>query len=352
MAQEISTAERFYRAVAKEGIGPITAEEKAWLRRRGDVDRALAHAQTDKTELRDDIQDAAGEIALFRKHRQEFAIHPPTAVAPPSGLPPGVFVPTEEPRLVEGDGGVSAVRFRLPQPDDESCGQPLFQWTGWQRADDFDPRVELARFVRLDTPEEVLGFARDAGPLLVCDRHGPRCLWSGLPWDIEHTWGGIESMDSWIGAVAALRGALNASAKLRDGRPLATEDREAFGAEVTGYGLGLSDDTGFPPLYGDWVALQWHVQRHIQAYGPDLKLEVHPSRRELGLGFVQRPGFLPALWKQALVEMAGATALSSCSGCALPYFRTGRAAKRGQRNYCPDCPSSVRMRLSRRSRQG
>jgi hypothetical protein len=90
------------------------------------------------------------------------------------------------------------------------------------------------------------------------------------------------------------------------------------------------------------------VNGELQRYRVHVGLRWDLATLEVAPGL----GFLPAVWQQVASALAGGRPIALCSACATPYFRGRRAAKRGQRNYCPTCRArSAPQRLSRSNRQ-
>jgi hypothetical protein len=90
-------------------------------------------------------------------------------------------------------------------------------------------------------------------------------------------------------------------------------------------------------LINEWLvwaaarpAFEWHTEHPRVAFGRNL-------RALLATGL--------------MMAVARTEGLTVCSACCDPYLRTGRQAKRGQRNYCPACRPKAGWRAAAR-RQG
>lgn len=257
----------------------------------------------------------------------------------------GVYATDRPPSAVVDVDGREGINFRaLPiwaqRTPERPTGLPVNEWPGWHPVA-LDAQRALAAFLEVRDKTSALAFAAGHGPLWACARHPFPCLWRAIPRGVfgsECDWVTVEPLDWWLGAAGRMRGVVTAAQRYREGETLRPEDWRAMGylppAAPYGRGEGLlisSAVNGELQRYGVHVGLRWDLAT----------LEVAP-----GLGF------LPALWQQLAAAIAGGRPIAICSACGDPYFRQRRAAKRGQRNYCPPCRSrSAPQRLSRQNQR-
>jgi hypothetical protein len=213
-------------------------------------------------------------------------------------------------------------------------------WPGWHRVD-FNASAALREFIALNDAEGARRFAAKYGPLWACAAHPYPCLWRGIDPDLDPRgclWVNREPLDWWLSTASKLRSVLIAADRLRHGQHLRPEDWRDMGWMVP--------EEAFPVLGAEGLFVSSIIDGELERYGVYLGLNAR-LEPELNAGL----GFLPALWQQVVATIAGGM-LAVCSSCAWPYVRTGRAPKRGFRNYCPECNRrGARQLLSRRARQ-
>jgi len=221
-------------------------------------------------------------------------------------------------------------------------------WPGWGRVD-FRTYIAVRDFARVIDAESALRYAQQNGPLWSCTRHSFQpvapglhvgmCQWSGahIP-DSKGSrcfWSGYEPLDWWLHMALVFRTTLEVATRLRDDEVGSAGQWRVLGipgAEA----LAVSGQKGcFALVVGSWL------ERHPVSLSLDTEL-----RLEMQAGL----GFLPPLWHLVAAMIAGGPALALCSSCGRVYMRSGRAAKRGQRNFCPDCGERACKRISKRER--
>lgn len=276
-------------------------------------------------------------------------------LARPIPLRIGVFA-TEGVTLFEEEGGRLWLKF--PAEHEWIYGNGLISeglpWPGWREIN-FPPVEAVRDFQRVTDAASALRFATKYGPLWACPQHSFQsvnpdapglttmlCLWSGahIPdvKGIRCIWSGYEPLDWWIRVASSLRASLNIASRLRDEEGVPADQWEALG-----YPRAVGAGKFSPSAQATLLAIivnSWLDNCHtgINMDG-SLNLVIEGGR-----------GFLPGLWQQAVAMIAGGCALALCSSCGVAYARSGRAAKRGQRNYCPACGPHARKRLWKRAR--
>ena len=226
-------------------------------------------------------------------------------------------------------------------------------WPGWREVD-VHASDAVREFQSVTDAASALHFARRYGPLWACPSHSFRsvnpdapglqsmlCLWSGahIP-DVKGNrciWNGYEPLDWWLLVARALRTSLNIAARLRDEKGATAGQWEALG-----YPKSVGAEKFSLPGQASLLVLM--VNSWIAGCHVDICLD-----SSLTLVLEGGPGFLPYIWPQAAAMIAGGRALALCSSCGVIYARSGRAAKRGQRNYCPACGPHARKRLWKRA---
>lgn len=267
----------------------------------------------------------------------------------------GVYV-TEEVTLFEEEGGRLWLNF--PAEQEWIVGNGVvaeeMPWPGWREID-FHPVDAVRDFQGITDVASALRFATKYGPLWSCPQHSFQlvnpdapelrtmlCLWSGAHTPdvkgIRCVWTGYEPVDWWIRVASSLRASLNIATRLRDDKSASGDQWEA---------LGYPKDIGAEKfsLSGQAGLLVMIVNSWLDGCHSAVQLD-----HSLNLVMEGGRGFLPGLWQQAVAMIAGGCALALCSSCGVVYARIGRAAKRGQRNYCPACGPPARKRLWKRER--
>ncbi|MDP9237392.1 MAG: hypothetical protein M3P30_08355 [Chloroflexota bacterium] len=252
----------------------------------------------------------------------------------------GIFVP---------DGGVSILTdvdgrqgLLFPAKEEWMRGDGLspqdFPWPGWRRVELEGART-LRRFIELTTAADAKDFAEKHGPLWACLQHEFPCLWRGhhVPRDdgTSCIWVNTEPINWWLTIAQRMRAALESVAKIRDGQIFRDNDWRAMGWTPPEKPYGRAEPQG--------LLVSALVNGELERYGVIVGLNSR-LEPEINAGL----GFVPALWQQMVAVIGGGQAIAVCSSCGVPYLREGRAAKRGQRNYCLPCAErGAKQRLSR-----
>jgi hypothetical protein len=255
----------------------------------------------------------------------------------------GVYAPDGGVALITDVNGRQGLIFPAYEEWTRGPDHP-HPWPGWHRVD-FDPSAALREFIALNDVEGARRFAAKYGPLWACAAHPYPCFWKGVDPDLDPRrcrWVPEEPLDWWLAAARMLRSVLVAADRLRNGQRLRPEDWNGMGWKVP--------EEPFPALEAEALFVASRINGALWDYGVYLGLGIRDGAHfepELNAGL----GFLPSLWQQIVATIAGGR-LAVCSSCAWPYIRMGRAAKRGFRNFCPECSrSGARQLLSRRARQ-
>jgi DNA-directed RNA polymerase subunit RPC12/RpoP len=189
----------------------------------------------------------------------------------------------------------------------------------WDSANDTGA---LNAFVRIETPDDILRFARRYGPLGLC-KHGRPPMHRGR--DLEPKWCapcGSEPAKRWLDYVGLASSYLNLAAVLK----------VDTGKHMRGLRqLFLRD--GINEWLGD----------------AGIRLELNWSSNDPTLTLTGG-GVFGALGVQ-LLSAVTANNLAVCSGCGKPYLREGRKPQAGRRNFCPVCGDKVANRLRVRARR-
>jgi hypothetical protein len=226
-------------------------------------------------------------------------------------------------------------------------------WPGWREVDVHAPDA-VRELQSVTDVASALRFARKYGPLWACPTHSFQsvvpdapglhtmlCLWSGAYTPdvkgVRCIWSAYEPLDWWIRVASSLRASLNIASRLRDEEGTTADQWQALG-----YPSAVGAET--ISLSGQRTLLALMVNSWIDGCHVDICLD-----SSLKLELQGGPGFLPFIWQQAAAMIAGGRALALCSSCGVVYPRSGRAAKRGQRNYCPACGPKARKRLWKRA---
>lgn len=222
-------------------------------------------------------------------------------------------------------------------------GQP---WPGWHSVA-MNPVETLRSFANVNDWTSALAFASEYGPLWECENHPYPCLWLGssLP-DVNGRsckWRVFETLDAWLEHADAVSGVLMAIATVRQDETLSRKQWS---------GLGFRTRTlrdiwpSAHPRQVDKAGIAATINDRLQRYNMRLSIT-----NDLEPALWAGTGFIFQVWMQLAAVAAGGVAIAVCSACSRPYVRSQRAARRGQRNYCPKCnEAGARQRLSSRSK--
>lgn len=277
---------------------------------------------------------ARAPAVLYREDTGE-----PAAAIPSVG---GIYTTVRPPFPEVDAGGREGITFRAfpvwaQSTSDRPTGTPVNEWPGWHPVE-FDAQRALASFLQVTDAASVRSFATRYGPLWACTEHDFPCLWRGIPLGVFGStcnWVNAEPVDWWLRVAGMMRGVIAAAHRYKEGESLRPEDWRAMGY--------LPPDA--PYGRGEGLLISSAVNGELQRYGVHIGLRWDLATLEVNPGL----GFVPALWQQLASALAGGRPIALCSACAAPYFRSQRAPKTGQRNYCPTCRAgSAPQRLSRR----
>jgi hypothetical protein len=205
--------------------------------------------------------------------------------------------------------------------------QERMPWPGWTSVP-FQAAQALDRFAHIDDSISAQQFAQTYGPLWICARHRFPCLWRAVngpdEYRVRHAWSPAESVSDWLFVADHLRKTLLAAGRLLRPEQIPDDDWRALG-----FGARRPSDQ---------IEARFLLTTLINSYLQKYKVGLHLNDR-LELELATGLGFLPALWQQVALAIAGGNSLAVCSNCGQPYLRAQRAPKTGQRNYCGNCQS-------------
>ena len=245
-----------------------------------------------------------------------------------------------------------------------------------------DPKGLLDRFLHIKTPEDILMFTKDYGPLQLCrggepinPGHRPgsldlTCMPSGWPgsWWSEGT-------DHWLRYVSAATGILAAAALLHLEEDVPEVHWDAMNWILSvpynqphnrlPEGVSINAASLANPNYENVARgdIEAHREEHIETERRFLSMALDSWLRmvEFGMSFSWSgadpqvsflSGTSATLVLQIIFAVTGSRGTAFCSGCGLIYFRGRRKAQTGRRNFCPKCKeegvdAKVRKRAQR-----
>ncbi len=245
----------------------------------------------------------------------------------------GVFPPAS----VELDG--ERIRFEQETPWWERQGSPT--------------KGMLDAFVRIDSPEDVVRFARKWGVLSICEHNLPSSH-SVFPWpakwsppetctSLRDSIGAWEPVERWLHFSSRARSVLSLAAAIH----LGERGEDALWEEAAEGTFLLSSPNGpaiwhkqIQTLQGARDAISDIVWEWLRLGGtqPAMKWD------ESGPHFVLWASTFGNLAIQLMQTVTRSNGIALCSACGLPYAREGRRVQTGWRNYCPACGRSAALR--------
>ena len=246
-----------------------------------------------------------------------------------------------------------------------SDGELLFRWlptndTAGIAATSKSPHM-VNRFLGLVNARDdrVKSFAEDFGPLWLC-RHGLPNAHAARGFvpatsvpsvcEVERRDGAfVERVDHWRALSAQANALMTLAADLHLGQ-VGTEDLwRVLPIDPEGGG----DEHGMHDAPKDLQVarqvLTLHFNTWLQWADVRSALRWEPAQEPVVL---QSPiGVFGALALQMVSRVGRVPPTAVCSGCGLRYERSGRAPKKGQRNFCPDCRSTAPSRLAKRDQR-
>lgn len=205
----------------------------------------------------------------------------------------------------------------------------------------------LNAFIRIETPDDILQFARRYGPLGLC-KHGLPPMHRGSQYRDEIIDGelvGVIDTGEWNPA--------GGTSERRWCAPCGSEPIKKW-----------FDYVGLASSYLNLAALlkvdkekrmrglrQLFLQDGVNEWLGDagIILEMNWTSNEPILTLIGGRVF-GALGVQ-LLSAVTTNNLAFCSGCGIPYLRKGRKPQAGRRNFCPDCGAKVANKLRQRDWQ-
>lgn len=218
-------------------------------------------------------------------------------------------------------------------------------------------RGALDTFLRIRNADDVKHFSVRFGVLGLCPQHGlpqdhrtapwPRWL-SPIDDDTDKPCGAIgrDSVTAWLDWVRRADALIRMAAELHKGH-VPNHDLWLAASRVN---LPRQQHIAqYRRLVGDlvngWLSLGDVIP--VVDWGCDPEPEF---RLASGLATPGR-GTFGALAVQLMTTVTRSQTIAFCDGCKTPYFRTVRAPKPGQRNYCGTCHSEGRPARDRKRRQ-
>ncbi len=159
-------------------------------------------------------------------------------------------------------------------------------------------------------------------------------------------WRNVEPVDLFLTEARRIEAILETSSRLRQAKRVPAEvwRRGEWG------GLGELNNHRLDLAMQRWIAAAIVDQRLALLPGaPTLSLQWH--RRNPTLEIESGMGFIRAAWLQVAQLITRVRSLYICDGCGKPYPRK-RQAKKGQRQFCPECGSTAAKRLWWRENRG
>jgi hypothetical protein len=222
----------------------------------------------------------------------------------------------------------------------------------------------LRRFLSLEhaPAEKIHAFASEFGPLYLCEHglpntHGlsggnmiPR-MSAHRACDVGFADGTmVEQFEQWRDLSRQANVVLDLAAEIHLGRPGSDDlwrqlpmylDDEAVGIATRAGATGDADL--------DRLRLLFHINTWL------LWAQVSPGltwdQSEAPMVRFTPIGVFGAIALQVATRVGRVAPTAICSACGLHYERIGRAAKIGQRNYCPDCRPTAATRLAKRDQR-
>lgn len=205
---------------------------------------------------------------------------------------------------------------------------------GWKVIEVPDASKFLARFHRLKSQVSILKFARDFGPLFICNEHNnllsPNPItFKGCCWSDNCSWETQEPLSVWLFAVEQVRAVLEAVKALQEGKTVPQGLWEKLGYSgnqgilIIDGGINLDDQKD---------AISELINDRIKSVGFNLSWK-HDVTLDVRWG----NGVWQAIWFQVALAVTRSRGIHVCSGCNEIYIRTGRAAPKGRENYCKQC---------------
>jgi hypothetical protein len=207
----------------------------------------------------------------------------------------------------------------------------------------------LDSFVRLRDARGVLNFARRYGPLAICEHRLPATHnWTATgrgcyPVGWEE---GVcrEPVALWLRYAQQAHALLGIAATLYQGKKIPEALEQVALDRYQGDGLAMAIarrdwHSTLSDLVGVWLA----------EANARLSLKWDAGAREWTL--ILRGTTFTILATQLLYAVTRAHRLAICYGCGQVYLRGERAPKSGQRNFCPDCRTTVAARLRKRGQR-
>jgi hypothetical protein len=220
----------------------------------------------------------------------------------------------------------------------------------------------LRRFLRLETApvEELRDFVLRYGPLFICEHGMPNShnrVQKFLPHSsTEHVCDALrrghrfeEPVEVWQHFSRRAAALLELGAELHQNRPATADhwdrlpyaDSDDYDTERVNGASGLVDLdkqllagelSGWLEGGGVVPVVEWATPGE-----PSLRFRPEGLFGAIGLQLATRVGRIPPT--------------AECSSCGIYYERTGRAPKRGQRNYCPACKTTGPSRMYKRAQR-
>jgi len=212
------------------------------------------------------------------------------------------------------------------------------------------PEGLLDSFLGIHTADEVLGFAKRFGALMICEHGLPAshnrgggliastaspggCQPSGWPHDM---W---EPVSVWLHFAARARALIGIAAALHQGKPGALDDWAAIYAQPKPEYLSEN----LPPAkYHFRLAVQSWID--IGGINLSFRWDQAAAEPDLAVG----GGTFAILTFQLVSAITRRQGVAICSNCQKPYLREGRKPQVGRRNFCPDCGPRAASRLRQR----
>lgn len=219
----------------------------------------------------------------------------------------------------------------------------------------------LRRFLALASARDdrVKSFAEDFGPLWLCrhglpNAHAARGFVPASPvpsvCEVQLRDGAfVERVGHWRALSAQANALMTLAADLHRGQ-VGTEDLWSV--------LPVDPEGGSGAHVPHPVPKDLEAAREVLTLRFNTWLQWSDVRSALRWESAQEPvvlqspiGVFGALALQMVSRVGRMPPTAVCSGCGFRYERSGRAPKKGQRNFCPDCRSTAPSRLAKRDQR-
>jgi hypothetical protein len=353
MTDATTTSDAVWSMLFGKGL-PISSRERGFLETAGLL--GLMGSLLAKPESARDWQwedDLTDEVTALKTIIEAFRAKSPLSPgALPEGLGRGTAAAGTVPVPHQGVGTARAadgtLHIRFPVDVRLSAEEwTLALFTQWKDRHGFSVPDALALFLRLGqlgaTPDAVLSFATDFGPLWYTSDY------RAAPATAETDYRYSEPVEEWLSAARCLATVDKFWRRLASDEALSADELDRLDAELAAAGctrgprLSADGGSGHDRVWQRASAITL-INAKLRAFGPQAGLRLDDSGKTLLIESRQPMGFLPRLWHEEAVRLTAGRQIPLCSGCCTFYVRHGRATRRGQRNYCPECDTTHRRK--------